>query len=166
MSDAVFGRGRRPRGNGYTRPKPSLEGASLGQDPLQRLALDKNFDARLKAVETKSGTGTFSSDQQAPVTKPPSQAQFQVTSGGSRLLNVAVTNPELLNPKLNPSRTPVLHQIEFSPTPNFSRGVTKIPASTQTHYTIPTGGQPVYVRISSSFDAANFNLPQVSGPFL
>jgi len=140
MSDAIYGRGRRAKVSGYTRPKPSFEGASVGQDQLQRLAMDKNFDARIKAVETKSSTGTFSSDNQAPVTKPPSQAQFAVSSGGSRLLNVAVTNPELINRRLNPSGTPVLHQIEFSPTPDFTRGVTKLPPSAQTHYTIPTGG--------------------------
>lgn len=166
MSDAIFGRGRRSKSPGYTRPKPSLVGASMGKDPLQRLAMDKNLDARLRAVETKSGTGTFSSDQQAPVTKPPSQAQVAVTNGGSNLLNVAVTNPELINPKLNPSRTPVLHQIEFSSSPTFSGAVTKLPPSTQTHYTLPTGGKAVYVRLSSSYDAANFNLPQVSGPHL
>lgn len=166
MSDAIFGRGRRSKVSGYTRPKPSFEGAAAGKDRLQRLAMDKNFDARLRAVETKSGTGTFSSDNQSPVTKPPSQAVFQVTSGGSRLLNVAVTNPEFINPKLNPSRTPVLHQLEYSPTPNFSRNVTKIPVSAQVHFTIPTGGRSIYVRLSSSFDAANFNLPLVSGPHL
>lgn len=166
MSDAAFGRGRRSKISGYTRPKPSFEGASVGRDPLQRLAMDKNFDQRIRAVETKSGTGTFSSDQQAPVTKPPSQASFVVTSGGSRLLNISVTNPEFLNPKLNPSRTPVLHQLEYSPTPNFSRNVAKIPVSSQVHYTIPTAGQSLYVRLTSSYDAQNFNLARVSGPHL
>lgn len=151
---------------GYNRAKPSFVGASMGQDPLQRLAMDKNFDARIKAVETKSGAGSFSSDNQAPVTKAPAQANLAVDNAGTNFLSVAITNPEFINPKLNPSRTPVIHQVEYSTSPTFASDVNSLPPSTQTHYIIPTKGASIYVRLKSSFDAAQFNQAQVTGPHL
>lgn len=161
---SALGRRRSRAIAGYARPLPSFEGASRGNDPLQRLAMDRNFHLRLRALETKTNSGIFSSDQQAPVTQPPSRSSLAVASGGLNLLTVAITNPETLNPKTNPSRSPVIHQVEFSADPKFATGVSPLPPSNQNHYVLPTGGKSIYVRLSSSFDGVTFNTPQISGP--
>lgn len=152
---------------GFTKSKPSFESAARGSY-LDRLQMDKNFHGRLSAIEKKLNVGTGNSDSKTPVAATPVQAQLAVQAPVSGQISVAITNPEYIvtgpnKVKGNSARAPIIHQIQYSPNPNFIGSVTTLPPSTQNHYLLPTGGKAQYVRMKSSFDGVNYNTAQTSG---
>lgn len=152
---------------GFTQPSPSIRGAARGNF-RDAQAVIESHDARLSALEKKVAGGTFNS-QGAPVASPPPLSNLAVSSPMAGQMVVAITNPQYIpgskpgTARGNAQATAIVHQIDYSPAPDFSRNVVSLPPSTQNHYAIPVSGT-FYVRLRSSFDGHNFNTPQVSKP--
>jgi len=137
--------------------------AAQGNFLLQKL-LEANGE-RLNQLELKVGASSFDSENKTPLaaTPKPASIAFSATSGSGRFV-IRVTNPEYVG-RGNTRKTPILHHIQFSPSPTFSKGIVEFPISTQTYYHVPvedvggTPGTPMegYFRIRSSRDGQNFN---------
>lgn len=145
-----------------------------GQVSQPLLSHLKKMQQRVDNLETKVGGGSVDFNKRAPVAPIAPRAKFfvQPVSG---TFTVAITNPQDVtsrgtakNNVQNPARTPILHRIAFSLTPEFDADgdVRYYGPSTQTHFpVVDIGVSNRYVRLQSSFDGENWNQASTQGPF-
>lgn len=146
-----------------------IEGAVNGDKHQLRILLER-FEKHILALQQSTGTIASNTDAASPVNPAPAAAQLSVSASGSGFIAAAVTNPQFLRSTVpaqkrgNLARSPMIHAVRYSTDPNFKSNVVSLPPSVQTHYQLPTGGKPMYLRIKSSVDGVNFNQEQQSGP--
>lgn len=150
----------------YTRPKPHTHAAARGNKwELQRTL--EITDQRISDLENRNGGATINLLKSSPVSTPPSQARLSVMAvPGSGRFVVRIQNPQFkTRNRSNSPNVPIYHQLEFADNPGFQNS-TKLPLGVQTYYEVGQfGSSSKHIRLSSSFDQQNFNLPVAKGPF-
>lgn len=93
----------------------------------------------------------------ASASAPPVGVTHSVT-GANGVATVNITNPA--------SRTPIYHEISYSPLVSFTKNVTTLPPTANTSVTIPQSGVKAFYRLRSSFDQKTWSDYQhpVGGP--
>lgn len=150
----------------FTRPKTHSRSAAHGNKwELQRTL--ETLDQRTSDLENRNGGNTISLVKSSPISTPPSQANVNVMAvPGSGRFVLRITNPQFkVRNRSNSPNTPIYHHIEFADNPGFKNS-TSLPIGVQTYYEVGQfGSTKMHVRVKSSFDQQNFNLPVTKGPF-
>lgn len=144
----------------YRVPETSLDAFT----DTNQYAVLREMRNRLSNLEKVTGSGASSNNSRTAPTPPKAQLQVSTTPG---VFHVRITNPEDLptNPPQNTSKSSLFHVLEASPAADFSTGVTTFPPSTQNYYSISElGASTQYIRLKSSYDKQNYNLPVATGP--
>lgn len=146
----------------YRVTSPNFAGASAGNRHLDSAL--RGFDQRLALLETKTGTQAIKLNKPGAITQAPPRSLLDVsgTPASGRWI-VTITNPEFATNAGNPARTPIYHQLEYSPDQSFSSNVVTLPPGHQTYYPIfETPSTTLYFRVRSSYDGITWNKPVVS----
>jgi len=145
---------------------PSVESfARADREAMRRFY--RNFLQRMQTLEQIVGKVGFDTQTSTPINPAPALARVALSAHPNQNMVLEITNPQFLSSstpgkiKGNVPRTPLTHKIQYSFDPQFKNGIVSPPPGTQTHYTIPTDGRRVYVKVQSSPDGVNYNTPQL-----
>ena len=116
---------------------------------------------RLNVLENKTGVSALNLARQAPLAPAPAKGLLNVTAlPNTGLFKVGSTLPEFISPAIsgNPSRTPLYHQVQYSPSRRFDANVTDLPKGHQVYWPVQEiAGSFLNFRFRSSADGINWN---------
>ena len=85
----------------------------------------------------------------------PPKGVTHAVSGANAVYSVEIANPA-------GARTPIYHEISYSPLASFTKNVTTLPATTNTSVSIQSPGGNYYFRLRSSFDKKSWSDYQIN----
>lgn len=121
----------------------------------------RHISERIKFLENKTGALAVNLERQAPLSPAPARGLLSVTAASnSGIFKVGITLPEFVSPSVsgNQSRTPLYHEVHYSPVQDFSRNLTKLPKGHQVYWpVVEAAGSRLFFRYRSSSDGINWN---------
>lgn len=130
----------------------TINNAAKGNEAL-RVVLDA---IREQFVAMAQGTGvqllepTSGGRQQTPMVGTPPQATLAVT-GANGVFSILITPPT------QTVAATLYHEVSYATSPSFAAGVTTLPLTPSTGFTLPIPQATYYWRVRSTYDRKNFN---------
>ena len=138
----------------FRQPTFNLGGAS-GNNKHLNTAL-RSLHERLDQLEQRTGTVAADTSKHAPIAPAPPPSRVKATAAGAGQYVVEITNPEFFS-RGNMVRTPLYHRVSYSTAKDFSRDVTRLDPSPQTHFTIVDPRPRLFFQVQSSEDGVNWS---------
>ena len=104
--------------------RPNVSMAAKDSTGRKNLALEQtllNIQSNVEQLQQKTGLAGYDSAANTPVNPPPKKAGLAVSVPSKGNIAVMLTNPEYLNPRHNPLRTPLIHEVSYSTNPGRLR---------------------------------------------